>query len=251
MLTDMQDFFRELAATSPHWNFIWLYDPVQMDRVLGGLWMTIKLSLACLVFSVVIGVVGAWAQEAKSRLLRSAVQGYVQFFRNTPPLIQLLFFYFALGQFTPSYSPDGWLEVPVISNVGWAIIALSFFAGAFNIEIFRAGIEAVPHSTREAAESLGMTRLQAYTNVVLPLTLRISLPALSANLINLVKTTNQAYAIAVPELLYQSVSIWNDFPSAQNPTMLLMMVCYLGLVGLLSLGMGQWERKLRIPGYGV
>ncbi|KGJ06316.1 amino acid ABC transporter permease (plasmid) [Paracoccus versutus] len=251
MLTDMQDFFRELAATSPHWNFIWLYDPVQMDRVLGGLWMTIKLSLACLVFSVVIGVVGAWAQEAKSRLLRSAVQGYVQFFRNTPPLIQLLFFYFALGQFTPSYSPDGWLEVPIISNVGWAIIALSFFAGAFNIEIFRAGIEAVPHSTREAAESLGMTRLQAYTNVVLPLTLRISLPALSANLINLVKTTNQAYAIAVPELLYQSVSIWNDFPSAQNPTMLLMMVCYLGLVGLLSLGMGQWERKLRIPGYGV
>ena len=222
-----------------------------MDRVLGGLWMTIKLSLACLVFSVVIGVVGAWAQEAKSRLLRSAVQGYVQFFRNTPPLIQLLFFYFALGQFTPSYSPDGWLEVPIISNVGWAIIALSFFAGAFNIEIFRAGIEAVPHSTREAAESLGMTRLQAYTNVVLPLTLRISLPALSANLINLVKTTNQAYAIAVPELLYQSVSIWNDFPSAQNPTMLLMMVCYLGLVGLLSLGMGQWERKLRIPGYGV
>lgn len=251
MLTDMQDFFRELAATSPHWNFIWLYDPVQMDRVLGGLWMTIKLSLACLVFSVVIGVVGAWAQEAKSRLLRSAVQGYVQFFRNTPPLIQLLFFYFALGQFTPSYSPDGWLEVPIISNVGWAIIALSFFAGAFNIEIFRAGIEAVPHSTREAAELLGMTRLQAYTNVVLPLTLRISLPALSANLINLVKTTNQAYAIAVPELLYQSVSIWNDFPSAQNPTMLLMMVCYLGLVGLLSLGMGQWERKLRIPGYGV
>lgn len=251
MLTDMQDFFRELAATSPHWNFIWLYDPVQMDRVLGGLWMTIKLSLACLVLSVVIGVVGAWAQEAKSRLLRSAVQGYVQFFRNTPPLIQLLFFYFALGQFTPSYSPDGWLEVPVISNVGWAIIALSFFAGAFNIEIFRAGIEAVPHSTREAAESLGMTRLQTYTNVVLPLTLRISLPALSANLINLVKTTNQAYAIAVPELLYQSVSIWNDFPSAQNPTMLLMMVCYLGLVGLLSLGMGQWERKLRIPGYGV
>lgn len=251
MLTDIQDFFRELAATSPHWNFIWLYDPVQMDRVLGGLWMTIKLSLACLVLSVVIGVVGAWAQEAKSRLLRSAVQGYVQFFRNTPPLIQLLFFYFALGQFTPSYSPDGWLEVPVISNVGWAIIALSFFAGAFNIEIFRAGIEAVPHSTREAAESLGMTRLQTYTNVVLPLTLRISLPALSANLINLVKTTNQAYAIAVPELLYQSVSIWNDFPSAQNPTMLLMMVCYLGLVGLLSLGMGQWERKLRIPGYGV
>ncbi|MFH5776373.1 amino acid ABC transporter permease [Paracoccus broussonetiae] len=250
-MTGIQDFFRELAASSPRWNFVWLYDAHQMDRVLTGLWMTIKLSLFCLVFSVVIGILGAWAQGAKSRLLRGAVSAYVQFFRNTPPILQLLFFYFALGQFTPSYSPDGWLEVPIISNVGWAIISLSFFAGAFNIEIFRAGVEAVPHSTREAAESLGMTRLQTYTNVVFPLALRISMPSLSANLINLVKTTNQAFAIAVPELLYQSVSIWNDYPSAQNPTMLLLLVCYLGLVGFLSLGMGRWERRLRIPGYGA
>lgn len=250
-MTEIQDYFRELAAASPHWNFIWIYDDRQMARVLTGLWMTIKLSVACLLFSVVIGVVGAWAQGANSRLLRGAVQIYIQLFRNTPPLLQFLFFYFALGQFTPSYSPDGWLEVPIISNVGWAIISLSFFAGAFNIEIFRAGIEAVPYPTREAAESLGMNRLQTYTNVVLPLALRISLPALSANLVNLVKTTNQAFAIAVPELLYQSVSIWNDYPSAQNPTMLLLMVAYLGLVGMVSLGMGSWERKMRIPGYGA
>ncbi|WP_225029974.1 amino acid ABC transporter permease [Xinfangfangia pollutisoli] len=251
MIDTIQDFFRDLAASAPHWNFVWIYDDHQMNRVLTGLWMTIKLSVFCLIFSVIIGIVGAWAQGAKSSLLRAAVAGYVQFFRNTPPLLQLLFFYFALGQFTPSYSPDGWLEVPLISSVGWAIISLSFFAGAFNIEIFRAGIEAVPHSTREAAESLGMTRLQTYTNVVLPLALRISLPSLSANLINLVKTTNQAYAIAVPELLYQSVAIWNDYPSAQNPTMLLLLVAYLGLVGILSLGMGSWEKKLRIPGYGA
>ena len=112
------------------------------------------------------------------KLLRLVVQGYIQFFRNTPPLIQLLFFYFALGQFTPTYSPDGWLEVPIISNVGWAIISLSFFAGAFNVEIFRAGIEAVPESTTvEAAESLGMNRLQTYIYVVMPLAFRVSLPA--------------------------------------------------------------------------
>nr|WP_255434771.1 hypothetical protein [Paracoccus sp. MC1862] len=88
-------------------------------------------------------------------------------------------------------------------------------------------------------------------NVVFPLALRISMPALTANLVNLVKTTNQAYAIAVPELLYQSVSIWNDYPSAQNPTMLLMLVLYLGLVGIVSAGMGTWERRMRIPGYGA
>ena len=96
--------------------------------------------------------------------------------------------------------------MPIISNIGWAIISLSFFAGAFNVEIFRAGIEAVPESTREAADSLGMNSLQIYGYVVLPLAFRVSLPSLNNNLVNLVKTTTQAMAIAVPELLYEMVS---------------------------------------------
>jgi polar amino acid transport system permease protein len=68
--------------------------------------------------------------------------------------------------------------------------------------------------------------------------------------VNLLKTTTQAFAIAVPELLYQSVSIWNDFPSAQNPTMLLLFCVYIVLVAILVFGMHQWERSMRIPGYG-
>ena len=161
-----------------------------------------------------------------------------------------MFFYFALGQFTPSYSPDGYLQQPIISNVGWAIISLSFFAGAFNVEIFRAGIEAVPQSTKEAAESLGMSRFQAYVYVVLPLAFRVSLPSLNNNLVNLVKTTTQALAIAVPELLYQLVSIYNDYSTAQNACMVLMFIVYITLVGFLVLGMNRWERRMQIPGYG-
>lgn len=249
-MSAVADFFRELAAEAPRWNFIWMYDERQAERVLEGIAMTIQLAVACVVFSLVIGVIGASAQGARSRIVRAVVQGYIQFFRNTPPFVQLLFFYFALGQFTPSYSSDGWLQQPVISNVGWAIISLSFFAGAFNVEIFRAGIEAVPESTSEAAESLGFTRLQIFRYIVLPLAFRISLPALNNNLVNLVKTTTQAFAIAVPELLYQSVSIWNDYPSAQYPTMLLLFVVFILLVGILVFGMHRWERAMRIPGYG-
>lgn len=85
---------------------------------------------------------------------------------------------------------------------------------------------------------------------MLPLALRVSLPALNANLVNLVKTTTQAFVIAVPELLYQSITIWSDYPSAQNPMMLTMFVIYLGLVGILAMGMKHWERALHIPGYG-
>lgn len=245
-----QQFFFDLNEKYPKWNFIFFYDPTQTDRVLSGLWMTIQLAVVCVILSVIIGLVGAWLQGAHSRLLRSVVQGYIQFFRNTPPLIQLLFFYFALGQLTPTYSPDGWLEVPIISNVGWAIISLSFFAGAFNVEIFRAGIEAVPDSTQEAAEALGMNRLQIYLYVMLPLAFRVSLPALNNNLVNLVKTTTQALAIAVPELLYQMVSIYNDYSTAQNASMTVLFIVYIVLVGILVIAMNRWEKANQIPGYG-
>ena len=251
MLEAFRDYFRALAEEAPRWNFVFFYEERQFNRIVEGLWTTIELSVACLIFSIIIGVIGAWLQGSPSRLLRGFVQGYIQFFRNTPPLVQLLFFYFALGQFTPTHSPDGWLEVPIISNVGWAIISLSFFAGAFNVEIFRAGIEAVPDSTKEAAESLGFSRLQTYTHVVLPLALRVSLPALNNNLVNLVKTTTQAFAIAVPEMLYQAVTIWNDLPSAQYPTMLLLFVVYIVLVGIVVVSMNKWERAMHIPGYGT
>ena len=127
---------------------------------------------------------------------------------------------------------------------------MSFFAGAFNVEIFRAGIEAVPESTQEAAEALGMNRFQIYTDVVFPLAFRISLPALNNNLVNLVKTTTQALAIAVPELLYQMVSIYNDYSTAQNASMVVLFFVYIGLVGILVMGMNTWERATRIPGYG-
>lgn len=250
-MNEFQQYFFDLAQTYPKWNFIFFYDPVQAERVLSGLWMTVKLSVVCVIFSVIIGLVGAWLQRSPSRLLRNLVQGYIQFFRNTPPLIQLLFFYFALGQFTPTYSSDGWLEVPIISNVGWAIISLSFFAGAFNVEIFRSGIEAVPESTQEAAEALGMSRLQNFIYVILPLAFRVSLPALNNNLVNLVKTTTQALAIAVPELLYQMVSIYNDYSTAQNASMVVLFFTYIILVGILVFGMNTWERSAKIPGYGA
>jgi polar amino acid transport system permease protein len=250
MLESFMEYFRELADSHPDWNFVFFYQQFEFERLLSGIWVTIKLSTLCVVFSFLVGILGAWMQGSPIAFLRLFVQGYIQLFRNTPPFVQLLFFYFALGQFTPTYSPDGWLEYPMISSFGWAVISLSFFAGAFNVEIFRAGIEAVPESTVEAAESLGYTRLQSYIHVVLPLAFRVCLPALNNNLVNLVKTTTQAFAIAVPELLYQSVSVWNDYPTAQKPTMLLLFIVFILLVGVLVYSMHRWERAMKIPGYG-
>lgn len=250
MIETIQLYFRNLAETNVKWNFIFFYEPLQFERLLTGLSVTLQLSVVCVILSVIIGLGGAWLQRSHSKIVRYLVQGYIQFFRNTPPLVQLLFFYFALGQFTPTYSPDGWLEIPIISNVGWAIISMSFFAGAFNVEIFRAGIEAVPESTQEASEALGMSHFQTFVYITMPLAFRVSLPALNNNLVNLIKTTTQAIAIAVPELLYQMVSIYNDYSTAQNAAMVVVFFAYIVLVGFLVFGMHRWERQMRIPGYG-
>jgi polar amino acid transport system permease protein len=225
------------------------YDSFDRARFFGGFLTSVRLMAVCLVASVAVGVIGAWLQGVRSALIRLAVQGYIQFFRNTPPLVQLYFFYFALGSYLRVTNENG-LSVPLVGNFTWAAICLSFYAGSFNVEIFRAGIEAVPRQTVEAAEALGYSRLGAYIHVILPLAFRISLPALNNNLVNLIKTTTIAYAIAVPEMLYVANQIWSDelnVPEMMN----VLLIAYVGLVGVLVWVMNRWERAMRVPGWGL
>lgn len=224
------------------------YDAYDRSRYISGLLMTVKLSLLSIFFSLIIGGIGAAVQGSPSRTLRVLVGFFVAFFRNTPPLVQLYFFYFAIGTVLRITGENG-LPQPVVSNFGWAVISLSLFAGALNTEIFRAGIEAVPKATIEAASALGYTRLQTYVYIVLPLAVRISLPSLGSNLVNLVKTTTLAYAIAVPEMLYISAQIWSDELNVRE-MMNVLLVTYILLVGVLVWVLNRWERSLRIPGYG-
>lgn len=247
MLDLLSGFFKELYDDTGL-NFIIFYERYEYDRFVEAIFVSLKLIVACLILSLIVGVVGAWAQGARSRVVRYAMAGYIQFFRNTPPLVQILFFYFVLGNLTPSVDMGGYNE-PVIGAFGWAVISLSFFAGAFNVEIFRSGIEAVPTSTKEAAEALGYTRLQVFMYVTLPLAFRVSLPALNNNLVNLLKTTTLAYAIAVPEMMYTANQIWSDNVNVPE-MMFVLFVYYISLVGVLVWLMHKWEHKMKIPGYG-
>jgi polar amino acid transport system permease protein len=244
---EFESFFRWLHQAHGL-NFSVAYDAYDRAQYLSGLWTTIKLSVLCIGVSLVIGVIGAWAQGARFAPVRWAMHAYVAFFRNTPPLIQLYFFFFAIGSVLPALVGDDGAR-PLVSNFAWAVIALSLFAGALNVEIFRSGLEAVPQTTVEAAESLGYTRLQAYVHVVLPLAVRISLPALGTNLVNLAKTTTLAYAIAVPELLYVSAQIWSEQLNVRE-MMNVVLVSYVGLIAVLVWVLHRWERALRVPGYG-
>jgi polar amino acid transport system permease protein len=234
---DLAAWFKQLYATTGI-NLTIAYDPFDRARFLHGLLVTIELSAITIVASIVIGVIGAWLQGSRLVWTRRIVAGYIQFFRNTPSLAQLYFLFFGLSSVLPV----------LIGGFTWVCISLSFFAGSFNVEIFRSGIEAVPRATIEAAESLGYTRLKAYTRIVLPLAIRVCLPALNNNLINLVKATTLAYAVAVPELLYVSAQIWSDNTNVPE-MMVVLLVVYAGLVGLLVVFMHALERRLRLPGY--
>jgi len=240
-------FFRHLYQTTGI-NLTIFYDPFDRARFLHGLEITIELSVITILASIFIGVVGAWLQGSRLVWTRRIVQGYIQVFRNTPPLVQLYFFYFGLSVLLPTVKTQFGTSAPLIGGFAWVCISLSFFAGAFNVEIFRSGIEAVPHATHEAAEALGYTRLKAYVFIILPLAFRVCLPALNNNLVNLIKTTTLAYAVAVPELLYVSAQIWSDEVNVPE-MMVVLLIVYVGLVGLLVWFMHKLEHALRLPGY--
>lgn len=240
------EFLRQLAEQGGP-NFSVLFDSYDRGRFLLGVLTTVELSVACILVSLVIGVFGAWVLSRGGGVAAALVQGYVQFFRNTPPLVQLCFFYFAVGGVLPMVGDGRGGQAPLVSGTGWAILAFSLFAGAFNVEIFRSGVEAVPPTTIEAARSLGYEGAALYRQVVLPLALRVCLPALTNNLVNLVKTTTLAYAIGVPELLYAASQIWSEELNVRE-MMAVLLVTFLVLIALLVWLMERWERALAIPG---
>lgn len=230
-------------------NLPFLYDPYYRGKMVRGINTTILLAIWTILFSLLIGGVGVWLQGSANRLVRGITNAYIQLFRNTPPLVQLYFFYFVLSALLPRVPNDWGGTEPLIGAFGWAVISLSLFAGAFNIEIFRSGVEAVPGATHEAAASLGFSKLQIFSNVTFPLAFRFALPALTNNLVNLVKSTTLAYAIAVPDMLYEASEIWAENINVLE-MMIFLLVGYYLLVGMIVKVMTALERKLHVPGLG-
>jgi polar amino acid transport system permease protein len=220
------------------------YDGYDRARFFQGFVTTVKLSAYCLVLSLVLGALAAWLTGSRVAVVRRAVTGFVALFRNTPPLVQLYFFYFALGPLVPKV--DG---APLLGSFGWAVVSLTLLETAFAAEIYRAGIEAVPKAMVEAAASLGYSRWQIYRLIMLPLALRATMPAMTNNLVNLVKTTTLAYAIAVPELVYMSAQIWSEQVNVPE-MMVVLLICYVAIVGLINQGMQWLENRFRVPGFG-
>ena len=168
-------------------NLTIFYDAFDRKRFIGGFATTIKLAASCILLSVAIGIAGAWLQGSRLRFTRRVIYWYIQFFRNTPPLVQIYFFYFGVG----AYSARRTAGAAAGRQRRRGRSSHSRCSPGHSTSRSSApASKAVPKATVEAAESFGFSRLQAYRYIVLPLAFRVCLPALNNNLVNLVKTTS-------------------------------------------------------------
>ncbi len=161
--------------------------------LLKGLTITLELTLWANLIGLIAGFVLALAANSGLGVIRIPVRGYIDFFRCTPALVQIVWFFFC---------------VPMIFNVFWTpvfmgIVVLGMNLSAFNAEAFRASIQALPSAQRDAAVALGLSPWTRTIYVVLPQALRNAMPVLITNAIGIFQQSSLVALVGVEDLMYQ------------------------------------------------
>jgi polar amino acid transport system permease protein len=222
------------------------------SRVIHGVIATLYLTVLSMIAGVIIGVILAVMRLSPNPVLKSASWLYIFFFRGTPLLVQVVFWYniaalfpnhvIGIGiPFGPALvHPDANSLITVFVA---ALLALSINEGAYMAEIVRAGIISVPEGQSEAAASLGMSRLQIMRRIVLPQAMRVILPPTGNEFISMLKNSSLAYVIGFAELYYETSGI-----AAQNYDVIQLLIVgsiwYLALTSIAYVGQYFLERKV-------
>ena len=228
------------------WNIVgsYIFSPLIMQGVV----LTIELTIVSMIVGVSLGVLIAVMRLSKSRLISGSAWAYVWFFRGTPVLVQIYFWFYisalypnlTLGiPFGPSFVS---INMNAVLTAFWAgVLALSLNEGAYMSEIVRAGIISVDEGQGEAAHSLGMSKGKSLRLIVLPQAMRLIIPPTGNETISMLKTTSLVSAIGVGELTHWSLDI-----AAQNYRFIQMMIVasiwYLAMTTILSIGQYYLER---------
>ncbi len=234
------------------WNIIgqYLFDP----RVLRAVWACLYLTLLSMLIGVILGVILAVMRLSPNPILKSASWVYIYVFRGTPLLVQIVFWYNISALFpAPQHLID--IGIPfgpalvhpnanvLITVFVAALLGLSFNEGAYMAEIVRAGIISVPEGQSEAAESLGMSRMQIMRRIVLPQAMRVILPPTGNEFISMLKNTSLASVIAFAEIYF----VTSDIASVNFDVIQLLIVgsiWYLALTSIAYVGQYFLERKV-------
>jgi polar amino acid transport system permease protein len=173
-----------------HLNFtlIWRH----FDKLWSGLILSLELAVLSIGIGCVIGLALAVIYVSGNRLARGLIAAYVEVIRNVPLLLLVYLVFYGLPRVVDI----------AYSNTTSFVATLSIYAGAYLVEVFRSGLDAVPRGLLDAGKAIGLTPGQRLAYVRLPTMLRIALPALSNTFVSLFKDTSVASVIAVPELTY-------------------------------------------------
>ncbi|MEO7243482.1 MAG: amino acid ABC transporter permease [Variovorax sp.] len=176
-------------------NYQWNFEAVwaNPEALLAGAAGTLRIFAICLVLGLSLGLLVGLGRYARRKWIYLPASVFVEFFRNTPVLVQILWFYFALPMLVPFE----------INPLAAAALGISLNSAAFSGEIFRGGIQSLERSQWEGAQALGMTHAQAMRRIILPQAIKRMLPALTNRAIEIFKMSTLASAVAYVELLQQ------------------------------------------------
>lgn len=211
------------------------YLAAQWPALMRGLWLTIQVSALSIVLSVTVGLCGAAVRVLNVPVLDKVVVGYVEFIRNTPLLAQLFFIFYGL--------PGLGLKLSLF----WSgVLSLTLWAGAYQVENIRGGLETVGKGLREAAFSLGLSPWRFFRLVAAPMAVRVGLPSMLNTSISLLKNSSYLQAIGLAELTFVAIDrISMDFRTIEMFAAIC--VIYLALVLTLSFFAGRLEYRLNTP----
>ncbi|UCD48458.1 MAG: amino acid ABC transporter permease [Deltaproteobacteria bacterium] len=172
------------------------------DWLVSGVKVTIQLSAVSIALAFLLGLIIAVMRMSRVRPVRWFAHGYLEFFRNTPLLVQIFFWYFGSYKVLPEAAND-WL-VSTNFEFASAVIALTIYTSAFIAEDIRSGVLSIPKEQMEAARSSGFSYIRSMRYIILPQAVRITVPPLISQFLNLVKNSSLAMTIGVAELTYQA-----------------------------------------------
>ena len=210
------------------------------DLFFGGLWVTVQLSVLGLVGALMLGTAVALTRVSPIEPLRWAGAAYVEFFRNTPLVVQLFFLFLGLPLLGLRFAQDTFDNIFRAAFVGMAL-----YHGAYVAEVVRGGLLGVDRGQIEAARSLGLSYVQTLREVQLPQTFRAVIPPLGNIAIALVKNTSLASTIGVTELLFGAEIVESRTFRAEE-AFLTATLLYLGLTIPLGLVVNGLERRLLV-----
>jgi polar amino acid transport system permease protein len=212
-------------------SYLWAQTPALMR----GLLMTVQVSSISIVLSLAIGLMGAAVRLMRVPVLSQVTVGYVELVRNTPLLAQIFFFFYGLP------------TVGMKLSLFWSgVLSLTFWAGAYQIENIRGGLETVASGLRDAAFSLGLSHWRFFRLIAAPIAIRVSLPSILNTSISLLKNSSYLQAIGLAELTFVAIDrLSMDFRTLEMFAAL--GVLYVSLVLILSLLASLFARHLQKP----